>query len=71
MSKVERLVRLSDQMPGNQKLQDRTITCVDCKTEFEWTAGEQKYYAERNLSSPKRCEPCRRVKRDRSPRTKE
>ena len=39
---------------------DRTIACVDCGTEFVFTAGEQEFYAQRGFTeSPKRCSSCR------------
>jgi CxxC-x17-CxxC domain-containing protein len=39
---------------------DRTISCVDCGTEFVFTAGEQEFYAQRGFTeSPKRCTNCR------------
>jgi CxxC-x17-CxxC domain-containing protein len=48
---------------------DRTITCVDCGTEFVFTAGEQQFYAQRGFTeSPKRCASCRaRRKAQRQP----
>jgi CxxC-x17-CxxC domain-containing protein len=39
---------------------DRSISCVDCGTEFVFTAGEQEFYAQRGFTeSPKRCVSCR------------
>ena len=39
---------------------DRTISCLDCGTEFTFTAGEQDFYAQRGFTeSPKRCPGCR------------
>lgn len=39
---------------------DRTIACIDCGTEFVFTAGEQEFYAQRGFTeSPKRCSSCR------------
>ena len=38
---------------------DRTITCADCGTEFSFGEREQSFYAERNMSEPKRCKSCR------------
>ncbi len=39
---------------------DKTIKCIDCGTEFVFTAGEQAFYAEKGLTNePKRCKPCR------------
>lgn len=44
-------------------LQDETLTCVCCGDRFVWTAGEQAFYASKELTPPKRCEPCRRARR--------
>jgi len=38
---------------------DKQLKCCDCGLEFPFTEGEQKFYAEREYSDPKRCKPCR------------
>jgi CxxC-x17-CxxC domain-containing protein len=39
---------------------DKQIVCVDCHQPFVWTAGEQRFYAERGFTSPpKRCKECK------------
>ncbi len=44
---------------------DRTITCVDCKKTFVFTAGEQEFYASKGFSSdPRRCPECRRKRKE-------
>ena len=40
--------------------------CIDCGDEFEFTEGEQTYYREHNLTPPKRCNFCRRLKKMRN-----
>ena len=42
---------------------DKTIKCVDCGTEFEFTESEQDFYAEKGFSEPKRCSACRAAKK--------
>src|SRR5215212_7975796 len=43
---------------------DRTLTCVDCGSEFTHSADDQKYYTEKGFSSdPKRCVSCRASRR--------
>jgi CxxC-x17-CxxC domain-containing protein len=43
---------------------DRTLTCVDCGSEFIHSADDQQYYAEKGFSSdPKRCVSCRASRR--------
>ena len=39
---------------------DKQITCSDCGTVFNFTAGEQEQFASRGYANaPKRCEVCR------------
>ena len=43
---------------------DKTITCVDCSTEFTFSADEQQRFAERGFTNePKRCKTCRDAKK--------
>ena len=40
--------------------QDKTLICKDCGAEFEFTAGEQEFYAEKGFQNePTRCKGCR------------
>jgi len=42
------------------EFQDRILRCVDCATEFVWTAGEQQFFADKNFKNePKRCKSCK------------
>ncbi len=47
----------------NQTTQSEIIQCRDCPNTFEFTAGEQAFFAEKNLSRPVRCKPCRANRR--------
>jgi CxxC-x17-CxxC domain-containing protein len=38
---------------------DREIVCAECGNTFNFSEREQDYYAERNLTQPKRCKSCR------------
>jgi len=40
-------------------LKDKILVCLDCKSEFVWCVGEQRYYLGRDLSEPRRCSECR------------
>lgn len=43
---------------------DKTIKCVDCGTEFVFTAREQEFYHEKGFTNePKRCKSCRDKKK--------
>ena len=44
--------------------QDRVLQCRDCGIDFVWTAGEQAFYASKNLiNQPSRCPSCRTAAR--------
>ncbi len=44
--------------------QDKVIKCVDCGTEFTFTARDQAFYAEKGFTNePKRCKECRDKKK--------
>lgn len=48
------------------EFQDRSITCLDCKNEFVFTAGEQEFYERKGFrETPKRCRPCRETRKTR------
>jgi CxxC-x17-CxxC domain-containing protein len=42
---------------------DRTLTCVDCRQEFAFSASEQQFYADRQFSEPRRCPSCRAIRK--------
>lgn len=44
-------------------MEDKTITCVDCKEDFTFTGGEQEFYQKKGFSDPKRCKDCRERKK--------
>jgi CxxC-x17-CxxC domain-containing protein len=48
--------------------EDKTIKCVDCGTEFLFTAGEQEFYREHGLTNqPTRCRRCREARKSQKP----
>lgn len=49
------------------RLEVRTLTCVECGAEFEFSAEEQQHFEARGFTPPKRCRPCRAEKRRRQP----
>lgn len=43
---------------------DKTIKCVDCGSEFIFSARDQAFYAEKGfVNEPKRCKECRDKKK--------
>ena len=42
------------------EFQDKSLRCVDCGSDFIWTAGEQLFFADKQLrNEPKRCKACK------------
>ena len=46
------------------KLQDKLLRCLECGGDFVFTAGEQRYFLSKGLSTPKRCPECRKRRRE-------
>lgn len=44
-------------------MSDEVIVCVECGRSFTWSSGEQRYFRERGLERPKRCQACREQRR--------
>jgi CxxC-x17-CxxC domain-containing protein len=42
---------------------DRTLTCADCGQEFMFSADDQRFYAERGFTEPRRCPSCRAIRK--------
>ncbi|MCK6485272.1 MAG: zinc-ribbon domain containing protein [Phycisphaerae bacterium] len=48
--------------------QDKTLVCIDCFAEFEFTADQQREFAERGFTrEPRRCRSCREKRKDVKP----
>jgi CxxC-x17-CxxC domain-containing protein len=43
--------------------QDRSLTCVQCGSEFTFSADDQEFHASRGYQDPKRCPTCRAERR--------
>ncbi|MDD4334317.1 MAG: zinc-ribbon domain containing protein [Desulfotomaculaceae bacterium] len=49
--------------------QDKTLNCRDCGSDFEFTASEQEFYAEKGFTNePGRCPQCRASRKQRNSR---
>ncbi len=45
-------------------MEDKTLICQDCGSEFVFTVGEQEFYKEKGFTNePKRCKECRDKKK--------
>jgi hypothetical protein len=38
---------------------DQERRCIQCRSPFTWTAGEQRFYTGRGFPPPRRCQQCR------------
>jgi len=43
-------------------LSDITLTCIDCGQPFTFTAGQQRFFAEKGFRRPSRCRECREAR---------
>lgn len=44
--------------------EDKTLICKECGEEFVFTAGEQEFYAKKDLhNEPKKCKKCREARK--------
>jgi ssDNA-binding Zn-finger/Zn-ribbon topoisomerase 1 len=44
-------------------VENKKLVCKDCNSEFEFAAGEQLFYTERQFPDPVRCTVCRKAKK--------
>jgi hypothetical protein len=66
-----RLFRLTFETKLNQRkyslkmsdLEDKTLNCCDCHRDFVFRAKDQEFFARMNFSDPRRCKPCRDIKK--------
>jgi len=48
------------------EFQDKPILCIDCDSEFIWSAGEQVFFRDKRLENPpRRCRGCKKAKNER------
>lgn len=52
--------------------QDETLVCKECGKEFVFTAGEQRFYAEKGFQNkPKTCKACRDARKNGAAKTEQ
>jgi CxxC-x17-CxxC domain-containing protein len=48
------------------ELDDKSILCIDCNSDFTWSVGEQVFFRDKQLQNPpKRCKECKQAKNER------
>lgn len=45
-------------------MEDRTLTCKDCRKEFIFTVKEQEFFLSKGFPDPIRCSDCRRKRKE-------
>jgi hypothetical protein len=45
------------------EFEDKELVCIDCEEVFLLPASEQAFFAEKELTMPKRCKSCRALKK--------
>lgn len=43
----------------------KTIPCMDCGRDFDFTMRDKAFYEQKGFQEPKRCKPCRQAKKAR------
>ena len=42
---------------------EKRLTCADCGQDFIFAKGEQVFFSDKGLAEPKRCKPCRMLRK--------
>jgi uncharacterized protein with PIN domain len=54
---------MSDSKNDNEMtMENKTIICIQCEREFEFTVNDQLRYKKMNFDEPRRCPDCRKNK---------
>jgi DNA-directed RNA polymerase subunit RPC12/RpoP len=57
------VLRMFDSKNNNEMtMENKTIICIQCETEFEFTIHDQLRYEKMNFDEPRRCPNCRKNK---------
>ena len=69
MASMDKKLSYVTKFRRNSMYQDEKLICEDCGKEFDFTAGEQEFYASKGLTNkPKRCPECRKARRQKNRR---
>ena len=44
-------------------MEPKTLRCIDCDKDFEFSVEEQQFFKEKGFTEPKRCKPCRKIRK--------
>jgi hypothetical protein len=50
--------------PMQPKYHDIVLNCADCRQDWVFTAGDQQFFYSKGLATPKRCQPCRKARKE-------
>ena len=65
-SKFEESENIQTSLATETELEDKTILCIDCNSDFTWSVGEQVFFRDKQLQNPpKRCKECKQAKNER------
>lgn len=60
MADANKVSSISDsKINNNEIIEDKTLKCHDCLKPFTFVVGEQKFFKDNGLDTPKRCKDCR------------
>lgn len=63
---IEPYLKTNKVREEEENMESKMIVCKDCGKEFEYTAGEQKFFEEKGFTAPIRCKDCRAAKKARN-----
>jgi len=66
MPETDTTLTVAAAAPRREELEDKLLSCIDCGQSFVWSAGEQAFFRDKQLSNPpKRCKGCKHAKNER------
>lgn len=61
----DEVMDVNNEAAEDVEYQDETLICKECNNEFVFSAGEQRFYAEKGfVNKPKTCKACRDAKKN-------